>query len=85
MPDQPSHIRAGAYKDWDRWADLPRIGTKTLVMGAKYYELAPDDLREMAELIPDAHAWISEKGSHFAMYDDRIEYFTELLTFLKSL
>ena len=77
-------IATGAYKDWDRWADLPRIGTKTLVMGAKYDEMSPEDLRKMAELMPNARAWISDKGSHFAMYDDQLAYFTELLTFLKS-
>jgi len=28
--------------------------------------------------------WISDKGSHFAMYDDQLAYFRELLAFLKS-
>jgi len=36
------------------------------------------------KLLPNARAWISEKGSHGAMYDDQLPYFTELLTFLKS-
>jgi proline iminopeptidase len=77
-------IVTGTLKSWDRWADLPRIGTRTLVMGAKYDEMSPDDLRKMADLMPNARAWISEKGSHFTMYDDQRAYFTELLTFLKS-
>jgi len=54
------------------------------VMGAKYDEMSPADLRKMADLMPNARAWISAKGSHFAMYDDQPAYFTELLTFLKS-
>jgi proline iminopeptidase len=74
----------GTIKNWDRWADLPRIGTRTLIMGAKYDEMPPDDLLKMADLMPNARAWISGKGSHFAMYDDQLPYFTELLTFLKS-
>ena len=53
-------------------------------MGAKYDEMPPEDLRKMADLMPNARAWISGKGSHFAMYDDQLPYFTELLTFLKS-
>jgi len=77
-------VCTGTFKDWDRWADLPRIQAKTLVLGAKYDEMSPDDLRKMADLMPNARAWISEKGSHFAMYDDQLPYFTELLTFLKS-
>jgi hypothetical protein len=38
----------------------------------------------MADSMPDARAWISENGSHMAMYDDQIAYFRKLLTFLKS-
>jgi proline iminopeptidase len=74
----------GTMKGWERWADLPRIRTKTLVLGAKYDEMSPEDLRKMAESLPNARVWISEIGSHLAMYDDQIPYFRQLLTFLKS-
>jgi proline iminopeptidase len=74
----------GTFKNWNRWPDLPRIQTRTLVMGAKYDEMSTDDLRKMATLMPNARAWISDKGSHMAMYDDQVPYFWELLTFLKS-
>jgi proline iminopeptidase len=77
-------IITGKLKDWDRWADLARIHTRTLVLGAQYDEMSPEDLRQMANRMPNAHAWISDKGSHMAMYDDQIPYFKELLTFLKS-
>ena len=73
----------GTMKNWERWTDLPRIRTKTLVMGAKYDEMSPQDLRKMAESMPNARAWISENGSNMAMYDDQIAYFRNLLTFLK--
>jgi proline iminopeptidase len=77
-------VVTGTIKSWDRWADLPRIATRTLVMGAKYDEMSPEDLRKMADLMPNARAWISERGSHCTLYDDQLAYFTELLTFLKS-
>ena len=73
----------GTMKSWDRWADLARIHTKTLVMGAKYDEMDPEDLKKMADLMPNARAWISDQGSHFTMYDDQRPYFIELLNFLK--
>jgi proline iminopeptidase len=41
----------GTLKNWNRWSDLLRISTKTLVMGAKYDEASPDDLLEMADLM----------------------------------
>ena len=74
----------GAMKNWDRWADLSIIKTRTLVLGAKYDEMDPEDLRKMGDLMPNARAWISDRGSHFTMYDDQLPYFTDLLTFLKS-
>jgi proline iminopeptidase len=77
-------IVTGTMKNWERWADLPRIRTNTFVMGAKYDEMSPEDLRKMAESMPNARAWISENGSHLAMYDDQVPYFRQLLTFLKS-
>jgi proline iminopeptidase len=74
----------GTMKNWERWSDLPRIRTRTLVMGAKYDEMSSKDLQKMADSMPNAGAWISENGSHMAMYDDQIAYFRRLLTFLKS-
>jgi proline iminopeptidase len=77
-------VVTGTMKTWERWSDLARIRTRTLVMGAKYDEMSPKDLQKMADSMPDARAWISENGSHMAMYDDQIAYFRNLLTFLKS-
>jgi proline iminopeptidase len=53
-------------------------------MGAKYDEMSSKDLQKMADSMPNGRAWISENGSHMAMYDDQIAYFRRLLTFLKS-
>jgi proline iminopeptidase len=50
----------------------------------KNWERWSDLPRIMADSMPDARAWISENGSHMAMYDDQIAYFRKLLTFLKS-
>jgi proline iminopeptidase len=71
-------------KGWDRWADLPKIKVRTLTMGARYDEMDPEDMRKMATLLPQGEAWISETGSHFAMYDDQQNYFKALLNFLKA-
>ena len=74
----------GRMKGWDRWADLPKIKVRTLTMGARYDEMDPEDMRKMATLLPQGEAWISETGSHFAMYDDQQNYFKALLNFLKA-
>ena len=74
----------GRMKGWDRWADLPKITVRTLTMGARYDEMDPEDMRRMATLMQRGEAWISETGSHFAMYDDQQNYFIALLNFLKT-
>jgi proline iminopeptidase len=77
-------VITGSYKNWERWNDLPKIRARALTMGARYDEMNPDDMRRMAKLMPNAQAWISDKGSHMSFYDDQIPYFEALLTFLKS-
>lgn len=75
----------GNLKGWDSWGRLAQIKVKTLVLGAQYDEMDPDDLRKMAELIPNAEVAICPQGAHMAMWDDQEKYFEYLLTFLKSL
>jgi proline iminopeptidase len=77
-------VITGTMKNWDRWADLPKIKTRTLLFGAKYDEMDPDNMRKMATLMPNARVWISETGSHMSLYDDQENYFRELLLFLKN-
>ncbi|HEX2593544.1 MAG TPA: proline iminopeptidase-family hydrolase [Rhizomicrobium sp.] len=74
----------GTLKHWSRWADLPKIKTPTLVMGAKYDEMDPDQVRREGKLIPNARTWISDKGSHLCMWDDQAAYFNALVPFLKG-
>ncbi len=78
-------VIVGNFKNWERWADLPRIKTPTLVMGARYDEMDPEQMRRVSELIPSARLFISDKGSHLCMYDDQAAYFGALVPFLKSL
>lgn len=72
----------GTLKTWDRWVDLPKIMTPTLVMGAKYDEMDPEQIRREGKLIPGARTWISDRGSHLCMWDDQQAYFAALVPFL---
>ena len=75
----------GYFKDWERWEDLHKITVKTLTLGGDYDTMDPEDIRRMAELMPNATAAICPNGSHLAMWDDQAVYFEHLLKFLKSL
>lgn len=77
-------VVTGTFKDWDRWADLPKIGVPTLVIGARYDEMDPEDIKKMGRAIPHSRVAICENGSHLAMWDDQEAYFRHLLRFLKD-
>jgi proline iminopeptidase len=77
-------VITGTFKDWDRWNDLPKIETPTLVIGGRYDEMNPEDLKREAALIPNARLAICENGSHLSMYDDQASYFQHLISFVRE-
>lgn len=74
----------GVLKGWDRWSDLKRIATPTLVLGGHFDTMDPEDLRRMSRLLPNSTTVICDQGSHLSMYDDQEAYFGALLPFLKK-
>ena len=77
-------VVTGTFKDWDRWKDLPKIETPTLLIGATHDEMNPDDIRRMGKLIPHARVTICPNGSHMSMWDDQEVYFQALLGFFRD-
>lgn len=77
-------VITGNFKDWDRWADLPKIKVPTLVMGAKYDTMDAEQIRREGKLIPGAKTWIGEHGSHLSLWDDQQAYFAALIPFLQG-
>ncbi|MBI1330114.1 MAG: alpha/beta fold hydrolase [Alphaproteobacteria bacterium] len=75
-------VITGNLKDWNRWQQLHDITVPTLIMGAKHDEMDPAQITQEAKIIPGAKLWISEKGSHLAMWDDQEAYFARLMPFL---
>jgi proline iminopeptidase len=81
----PSELDAsGRLVDWDRSADLHRIGVPTLVIGAAYDTMDPEWMRAMAKRLPKGRFLLCPQGSHMAMYDDQAAYFAGLTGFLKD-
>jgi proline iminopeptidase len=74
----------GNMVNWDRWADLPKIGVPTLVIGARYGTMNPLDIVKMGSLIPNGTSFICPRGSHLAMYDDTQAYFGSIRLFLDT-
>ncbi len=79
----PSELGAsGKLLNWDRTADLDRIATPTLVIGAKYDTMDPAHMEWMASALPHARYLYCPKGSHMALYDDQATYFAGLIRFI---
>jgi proline iminopeptidase len=75
-------VITGKFKDWDRWADLPRITVPTLLLVGRHDTMSVDDIKRMGTLIPRSRVVVCENGSHLCMWDDQQTYFRELIRFV---
>jgi len=81
----PSELGAsGILADWDRKADLGRVGVPTLTIGATYDTMDPKQMEWMAGQVQHGRFLLCPNGSHLAMYDDQQTYFTGLIAFLRD-
>lgn len=81
----PSELGAsGKLAQWDRTADLARITTPTLVIGAQYDSMDPKHMEWMANAFSNGRYLHCPDGSHLAMYDDQVIYFDGLIKFIRD-
>jgi len=76
-------VITGNFKNWDRWADLPKIKVPTLIIAGAKGTMNPDDIRRMGKLIPRSRVVLTN-GSHLEMYDDQEAYFRAIVKFIKD-
>ena len=84
MQGKSEFVVTGTFKNWERWGELHKITVKTLTLGAGNDTMDPEDIRRMANLMPNATSAICPGGSHLAMWDDQAIYFEHLLGFLRT-
>ena len=96
-PHQPGHLRvhAGSQRaghqrrrqlaHWDRIADLASIHVPTLVIGARHDTMDPVHMGMMAHRLRRGRYLHCPDGSHLAIYDDQVVYFTGLIDFLHDI
>lgn len=81
----PSELGAsGKLVNWDRGADLKKIGVPTLVIAGRYDTMDPKYMEWMSKQFPHARYLFCANGSHMSMYDDQQTYFTGLMKFMKD-
>jgi proline iminopeptidase len=84
MQGKSEFMVTGNLKDWERWDRLHEIGVKALTIGARYDEMDPNDMRNMARLLANGTYGYCESGSHLPMWDDQSVYFNHILNFLRG-
>jgi proline iminopeptidase len=75
---------SGKLANWDRSADLGRIATPTLVIGARHDTMDPAYMEMMARKLPQGRYLFCPNAGHLAMYDDPQIYMRGLIGFLKD-
>jgi proline iminopeptidase len=79
----PSEMGAsGILERWDRSADLKKITVPTLVIGAEHDTMDPRHMEWMAKQLPKGRYLYCAKGSHLALYDDQVTWFSGVIQFL---
>lgn len=74
----------GLCKNWSIRDRLKKITVPTLVLGAKYDSMNPEDIKKTAERLPKGEAYICPNGSHFSIFDDQKNYFNAINKFIEK-
>jgi proline iminopeptidase len=81
----PSEFKTGGrLLHWDRWNDLKNISVPTLMVGAKYDTMNPEDMKKQSELVQNGRYLYCPDGSHMSMWDDQSHFFPGVISFLKD-
>jgi proline iminopeptidase len=84
MQGKSEFVVTGNLKHWERWDRLHEIKVRTLTIGSEHDEMDPQDMRKMADLLPNGRNAYCPNGSHMCMWDDQQVYFDQLLKFLSA-
>lgn len=74
----------GVLKDWTIRDRLKDIKVPTLVLGAKYDSMNPEEIKALAKRLPQGESHICPRGSHFSIFDDQEDYFNAINAFIEK-
>lgn len=81
----PSEFKTGGnLVGWDVMNRLKEIKTPTLMVGAKYDTMNPEDMKKQSELVQNGKFLYCPNGSHLSMWDDQQVFMTGIVNFIQS-
>lgn len=84
MQGPSEFVPGGILKGWSVWDRLPELTVPTLMVGAEYDTMNPEEMKEMSRLVKNGRSLHCANGSHLAMWDEQ-EFFMEgVIDFIKD-
>jgi proline iminopeptidase len=84
MQGPSEFVPGGILKGWSVWDRLAEIRVPTLMIGAAHDTMNPQDMEEMAKLVPNGRYLFCPEGSHLAMWDDQEAFMSGVIRFIKD-
>ena len=84
MQGPSEFVPGGILQNWDRWNNLKQLTVPTLMVGAKYDTMNPEEMKEMSQLVQNGQYLYCPNGSHLAMWDDQKVYMDGVIRFIKE-
>lgn len=84
MQGPSEFVPGGILKGWSVWDELSTLSVPTLMIGAKYDTMNPEEMEEMSELVQNGRYLYCDNGSHLAMWDQQDVFMPGVIDFIKD-
>lgn len=84
MQGPSEFVPGGILKGWSVWDDLKTLTVPTLMVGAKYDTMNPEEMKEMSELVQNGRYLYCDNGGHLAMWDQQDVFMEGVIDFIKD-
>jgi proline iminopeptidase len=84
MQGPSEFVPGGILADWTVWDRLKEIEVPTLMVGAKYDTMKPEEMEEMSQLVQNGTYLYCPEGSHLALWDDQQVFMDGVIDFIYS-
>ena len=82
MQGPSEFVPGGILKGWSVWDRLGEIYVPTLMVGAKYDTMNPDEMRQMSTLVQNGRSLYCPNGSHLCFWDDQQIFMEGVMAFI---
>ena len=82
MQGPSEFVPGGILKHWSVWDELHTLTVPTLMVGAKYDTMNPEEMKEMSELVQNGRYLYCANGSHLAMWDEQDFFMNGVMDFI---